>query len=299
MSARRAARRRGAAAALARHGSRLLAVLAGLLLVSACSSEPALLRQARKEDLIEGIRAALLESVEAEKSAVLATSDEESRALAQEAQDLEHKIDGLRDELQPLVVADGRPQELAQLDAFDTAWAELKDVDGRLLGLAVANTNLKAARLSARDGATALDRFVDAIIDAEGTSADPAMIRTLSAAAVAALREQSLLLIHIPTAEAEDMERLEQRMGELGDQVTQSLARARAAGVAPEQVAAAASAWQEHQRIATEVVRLSRENSNVRSFDVSVHEKRKVTKECLSALDGLLAAIQANPRAAR
>lgn len=282
-----------------RRSSALLGAALLFAVAASCSSEPALIRQARKEELIEAIRGALLESVEAEKSAVLATTDEESRSMARESQALTGKIDALRDELRPLVVADGRAKEVEQLDAFDAAWSELKSVDERLLALAVANTNLKAARLSAREGAAALDRFVEAIVAAEDSSTDPATIRTLSGAAVAALREQSLLLIHIPTADPAEMTRIEQRMNELGDEVGRSLASARASGVAAEQLTTASDAWDEHRRIAAEVVRLSRENSNVLSFDVSVHEKRKVTKECLTTLDALLAAIESNPQPKR
>jgi hypothetical protein len=268
-------------------------------LAASCSSEPALLRQARKEDLIEAIRAALLESVVAEKSAVLATSDEESQSMAREAQGFTAKIDALRGELRPLVAADGRPKEIEQLDAFDGAWTELKRVDENLLALAVANTNLKAAQLSAREGAAALDRFVDAIAAAQATSSDVETVRTLSRAAVAGLREQSLLLIHVPAADPAEMTRLEQRMNDLAGEVARSLAAARAAGADAAQLALATSAWDQHREIAVEVVRLSRENSNVVSFDVSVHEKRHVTEICLNALDALQAAIDANPKAAR
>jgi hypothetical protein len=279
--------------------SALLVCALAAALAASCSGEPALLRQARKEDLIEAIRAALLESVVAEKSAVLATSDEESRSMARESQGFTAKIDALRGELRPLVVADGRPKELEQLDAFDGAWTELKRVDENLLALAVANTNLKAAHLSAREGAAALDRFVDAIAAAQATSSDVETVRTLSRAAVAGLREQSLLLIHIPVADPAEMTNLEQRMNDLADEVARSLAAARAAGADPAQLATATSAWDDHRKIAVEVVRLSRENSNVVSFDVSVHEKRHVTETCLNALDGLQAAIDANPKAAR
>src|SRR4029453_1655761 len=46
-----------------------------------CNAEPALLRDIRKERLINDIQRVLLESVAAEKSAVLATSDQESQSL--------------------------------------------------------------------------------------------------------------------------------------------------------------------------------------------------------------------------
>ena len=271
-----------------------------LVVAAGCSAEPSLVRQMRKERVINAIRQSLLESVEAEKSAVLATTDEESQALALEAQRSAAEINRLRGELRPLLLADKRREEIEKLDAFDAAWAEVESVDQRLLALAVGNPNLKAARLSAREGAAALERFVDTLTEMQRTATEAETIRTLSRASVAALRGQSLLLVHIPTADEAEMARLEQRMRELSDEVDRSLASARETGQSsPEQLAAASAAWSDYRRIASDVLRLSRENTNVISFDVSVHEKRHVTKECLSALSALLAAVESGPQATR
>ncbi len=270
------------------------------VVVVGCHKEPALLRQVNKERLIQAIQQALLQSVVAEKSAVLATSDEESQALALEAQHSTTDINRLRDELRPRIVADAHPEEIDALNKFDAAWTEFEDVDHRLLALAVANTNLKAARLSARDGAAALDRFVDAVSDMQRGAADPETIRTLSQASVAALRVQSALLIHIPSADEAEMTRLEQHMRELSDEVDRSLVRTRETNqLAAEPLAKAAAAWSEYRGVTVDVLRLSRQNSNVISFDVSVHEKRQATKQCLAALSALLAAVESAPQATR
>jgi len=265
-----------------------------------CGFEPAMVRQKHKQQLIDAIRQKLLESVEAEKSAVLATTDEESQALAVEAQHSAADVNQLRSELRPLIVADGRGLEIEQLDAFDVAWAELERVDQRLLALAVANTNLKAAHLLSRQGAAALDRFVDELTAIERTLTEAEMIRTLTRASVAALRSQSLLVVHIPSSDDAEMTRLEQSMRALNGEVDRNLASARESGQAwLEQLATASQAWSEYQRVAIEVLRLSRENSNVISSDVSIHEKRHATKECLSALAALSAAIDEGPHPRR
>jgi hypothetical protein len=242
----------------------------------------------------------LLESVEAEKSAVLATTDEESKSLAHEAQESATKINGLRGELRTLIVADARQVETEKLNAFDAAWGEVERVDQRLLALAVANTNLKAARLSANEGAAALDRFVDALTEMASSAGAAETVRTLSGASVAALRIQPLLLAHIPSSDDAEMTRVEVRMRTLRDKVDHDLIAARDRGqVPPEQLAAAAQVWIDYQRVLTEVLRLSRENSNVISFDVSIHEKRYVTKECEVALAALLDAVSVGPQATR
>ncbi len=274
--------------------------LALVAAVAGCRSEPALLRRGHEKDLIEAIQQTLLTSVEAEKSAVLATSDEESVQMARESRDLEVKIDRLRGELRALILQDGRPVEVERLDAFDASWKELTTVDERLLALAVANTNLKAARLLAQEGFATVDRFAVALAEMQSASTDPETIRALGGASVAAWREQALLSIHIPAADETEMTRLEQQMAVLGADVDRTLANARAAGAGPgDALVIASSAWTDYRRISAEVVRLSRENSNVRSFDVSVHEKRKVTKECLGALAALGEAVESGPRPAR
>jgi hypothetical protein len=191
---------------------------------------------------------------------------------------------GLRDDLHARVEADARPGELAKLAGFDKAWAELRDVDRRLLELAVANSNLKAARLAAGDAAVTLDRLVDALAAAEATSTDPAALRRLSAASVAALRIQTLLAPHIASADDAEMTRLEERMQALGDVVR---------GVLPEAGSEAGAAWTDYERFVAEVRRLSRLNTNVRSVDVSLNEKRRATDACRSALAALLREIHA------
>jgi len=279
--------------------SRTVAALVFVAL-AACNSEPSLVRQTRKAQLVIAIRQTLLESVEAEKSAVLATTDEESIARAQDAQRSTAEINRLRSELGPLIAADARPEEVDKLAAFDAGWTELEAVDQRLLALAVANTNLKATQLSAREGGNALNRFVDVLVDMQRTTNEPDALRTLSQASVAALRVQPLLLVHIPMADAADMTRVEQQIHELSDEVDRNLATIRRdAQPSPAQIEQASQAWADFQRVAADVLRLSRENTNVISFDVSIHEKHDKTKQCVSALSALLAAVESGSQATR
>jgi hypothetical protein len=278
------------------------AVLAAVLIAAfaACRPEPAFRRQAEEEGLVDAIRETLLSSVEAEKSAVLATSDAESLQMAQESRRLAERIDALVGDLRTRVEADGRTPVAERFATFVSRWDELKAVDQRLLKLAVANTNLKAMRLSARDGLSAVDRLLVALDGMERSSNDPDTIRTLTAASVAALREQSLLLIHIPSADDAEMTRLEKQMSEAAASVDRALATLRAGGNVPVGALDTASeAWAAQRRIVDEVLKLSRENTNVRSFDVSVHEKRTVTRECLDALSALRSAVASSPTANR
>lgn len=287
------------------HDPRARASLLALALVVVtagvgCGREPAFRRQAEEEGLIDAIRETLLSSVEAEKSAVLATTDEESLQMARESRRLAETIDGLVADLGTRISSDGRQAVAERFAAFVARWHELKAVDERLLALAVRNTNLKAMRLSARDGLAAVDRFLVAIESMQRSSNDPDTIRLLSGASIAALREQSLLLIHIPTRDDAEMTRLEGQMAQFAAAVDRALEALHTSGAVPAGALATASeAWAEHRRIVPEVVKLSRENTNVLSFDVSVHEKRTVTRDCLDALSALRSAVAAGPQANR
>jgi hypothetical protein len=247
------------------------------LALAGCAREPVLLHQAQKAALVEALRAELLASAEAEKSAVMATTDEESEVFAAESRARSEVLGRLREELE-------------KLTAFDAAWAEMRDVDDRLLRLAVVNSNLKAARLVAGESTQALDRFLDAVARVEAEQTDPAVLRRLSAASVAALRIQTLLTPHIASADDAEMTGLEERMRALAGQVDAALADAGAE---------AEAAWGDSERLTAEVIRLSRLNTNVVSLDVSLHEKRHALEACRTALNALLDEINSAPRPTR
>lgn len=58
--------------------------------------------------------------------------------------------------------------------------------------LAVANSNLKAAHMAAREGSAALDRFLASIDAATRSSSDVTFLRSLTTAATSAARMRSL-----------------------------------------------------------------------------------------------------------
>jgi len=280
---------------------KFLVVSIATLWLASCTKEPALLRQMSKLELVNKIQHRLLESVEAEKSAVLAVTDEESIEFAAQSKRSVEEIDRLQSDLSQLIAADARREEVETLAAFTAMWAELKGIDVRLLDLAVANSNLKASRLSAKEGAAALDRFITSVDAMARSSSDVAIVRSLTTAATSAARIHSLLLAHIPEASDDEMTALEARIRALGATVDTALRESRASlpPTASSSAAEAAQAWAEYQRVMAEVIRLSRLNTNVISFDVSIHEKRTATRACSDALAALRSAIESGPHATR
>jgi hypothetical protein len=265
------------------------ALVLALLSLSACSTPPALLTEARQLELLRTLQREVARSVESEKSAVLAITDEESERYAKESREAATQVERARVELRTLLSS----EELAKLDAFDAAWAKVAQIDATLLPLAVANTNLKAAKLSEGEAAKRLALLVDALAAAQGKTSDPARLRALCEASVAALWIQTLHAPHIAAPEAEVMSSLEARIATLEGQVDRVLA------ARPALPSEALSAWEDYQALTKQILALSRANTNVISFSMSVHEKHDASIACDAALTELAGAIHRGHRPTR
>jgi hypothetical protein len=82
------------------------------------------------------------------------------------------------------------------------------------------------------------------------------------------------------------MDELEADMARLNAQVSEALLSLRALVDEPSTpfLDAAWAAYQDFQAINAEIVELSRQNSNLRSFALSLGQKRKTTAQCLDVL---------------
>ena len=261
-------------------------------LVLGCG-EPALLRQTRKERLVEEMRSAVLASAVAEKGAVMAVTDDDSRALAVDSRASSETVDRKSAELRTLVDADGREPEVAKLAAFDSVWLELQRIDRRLLDLATQNTNLKAA------GREVIIRFVEKLAAIAKETEDPAKLRTIAGCQVSALRSLAAVLIHIPSSEDAEMSKLESTIAARNEEVDRGLATLRSDERLPrEEIAEVSKDWSDYLAIAEQGLKLSRENSNVVSRDVSLNDKPRALKKVLQALDELQA-VSGSPKPSR
>ena len=157
------------------------------LLSAACSRPAPPLARLHKAGLASALQREVARSVEAEKSAVLATTDEASEQFAAESRRASGEVDRVRGALRTVATT----EELERLDAFDAAWAKVAAIDAVILPLATANTNLKASKLSVNESTKALDVVLAAVAHVEAVTSDPARLRELSAASVAALRIQA------------------------------------------------------------------------------------------------------------
>jgi leucyl-tRNA synthetase len=253
--------------------------------------------KARRVDQVERMRLSLASASEAEKSSVLAVTDGESQTFADQARAATADVEQDRAELGSLLEKGGTREEKEQLSEFSKEFAEFQAIDRELLALAVKNTNLKAYALAFGPAAQAISEM-DAALDrvAAKSTAAPG-IRLAFRARIAALRIQALLAPHIAEETDQKMDELESRMQQDDQEVRRDLD---ALAALPESggdadCKAAASSYSRFSELRTQILALSRENTNVRSLSISLDRKRKVMLLCQAALDALQKTILAEP----
>lgn len=276
---------------------RALTVSIVVVLAAGCSSPPALKTDAHKIELVRELQRAFSRSVENEKLAVLAVSDEDSTRFADASKKASADVDRLRAELRGLA----SDEERARLDAFDAAWAKVATLDAQLLKLATENANLKASALSNGQAMKDLEAVEAGFMALEDRTTDVARLRALSRAAAAALQVQALHAPHIDATTDAAMDALDAKVKAFEAEVDTVLAPGKRAPPRAEAEALAAlrTAWDAYKADTAQVLALSRSNSNVKSLDLSLHEKVDATLACDASLAALAAQVHATPRATR
>jgi hypothetical protein len=228
---------------------------------------------------------------DAANRAVMADTDESSVAFAREANQATETVEKDSSALRPLLIALQYSNELRLLDEFDQRFAEYRKLDRSVLDLAVENTNLKAQRLSfvpALESADALQHSLDALVPA--TQADTWRVTALAATAVAAVREiQALQAPHIAESDDAAMTRIEKRMTAAEGEARNAL-KTVSGLVTPgsrTELAAASTALDRFVDLNTQLIGLSRRNTNVRSLALSLGQKRMLTATCEDSLRAL------------
>jgi hypothetical protein len=251
--------------------------------------------KAGRADRVARMQLALTSASEAEKSAVLAVTDEASKTFADEARAATADVERQRSELSDLLKTDGTSSEREFLDRFAKSFAEFRRIDDKVLPLAVANTNLKAYALTFGPAAEAVDAMNAAL--ARVAAAHPDAARFADGAQIAALHMETLLAPHVAEESDAKMNELEARMKRDDETVRADLAGLGAMTTLRDDadVAAATSSYATFFEVRAKILPLSRENSNVRSLALSLNEKRKAMLACLADLAALRDEILAEP----
>ena len=167
----------------------------------------------KKLNLLARMHINLLRSVEAEKNAVMAETDEESQTFAEQAVKAADLVDRDRREIGGLMDKDHSPQELQFLQEFDGCWAEFRKTDQVLLDYAVKNHNLKASRLAfgpAREAVNRLEKALNNLTPVNPKNRSEQRIPRLTCRVLTAgLKIHDLQAPHIAAADDQQMETLE------------------------------------------------------------------------------------------
>jgi hypothetical protein len=243
------------------------------------------------------LRVQFTKSADASNRAVMADTDEASIGFANDARQATQAVDSDVAALTPVLQSLGFPDELHTVEQFKTHFAEYRELDGRILALAVENTNLKAQQLSFGPARTAADGFRDALgtLVTGTASKNRCRVEVLAADAVLDVREiQVLQAPHIAEADDAAMTRMEKQMADLETKARDAL-RELSGLAAPEGsagVSAAHAALDQFASASRQLVALSRKNTNVLSLDLSLRAKPPLTAACddtLRALEDALA----------
>lgn len=257
--------------------------------------------KAQRVNLVGRMQLDLASASEAEKSAVLAVTDQESQAFANQARARTADVERERRELVELLNKDGTQGEKDLLAEFSQRFTEFQRIDNELLSLAVQNTNLKAYALTFGPAAGALNEMSAALTRLATANADAPdakdVISLAYGAEIAALRIQTMLPPHIAEATDPRMDELEALMTREDEQVRSDL---EGLGALPKldgnaDLAVAASSYAQFREIKDQVLTLSRTNTNVRSLSISLNQKRKVMLVCHEVLGNLQDAIRNEP----
>jgi hypothetical protein len=275
-------------------GARLASVVA-LVLVGGCRNvpDPAFTQLLEARRLAADLHVQFIKASNASDRAVLADTDQASVEFAKQAETATQSVRTGVAELGTALQRLGYNDEWRLLDEFSKRFDDYAKVDKDVLSLAVENTNLKAQRLSfgpVRDEADAFRDALDAVV--KGAPArERARVEATTDRALLAVRDiQVLQAPHIAEADDAAMSRLEKVMS--AREATAREALKALGGVAPkETLDAASAALDRFEALSTELVALSRRNTNVKSLALSLKPKPALTAACDATLVELEAAL--------
>lgn len=256
-----------------------------------------------KSRLLSQMRIHLLHAVETEKSAVMALTDKESRDFADQSLAASAEVEKDLKNLLPLIDATSLEDEKKFSAEFSTCWAQFRKLDQTILDLAVQNTNLKAAALSREKGAGALQQFaknLELIAQPQsGTNMYRDRLTQPALHAMAAgLHILNLQNSHIAETDSGKMDQIEtaiQAKEKEAVKALDELSLPTANSKNQTAVKEAQKAFDEFMAVTGQVVTLSRQNSNVKSLELSLGKKRLIAAQCEEILAAFQETVQKRP----
>jgi hypothetical protein len=278
----------------------VLALVAALLFIGVRSRDATVGMEivpkvmARKAAVLSALRINMIKSVDSEKSAVMADTDEASIAFAEKSVREAGAVEQDLRELSQLVEAYPSEKEVKLLQEFNACWTDFRSIDQAVLEFAVQNSNRKAARFSFAAARDAMALFEDALAKLMRGQEGGPICGLASQALVAALKIQILHAPHIASPNDEEMDGLEKNIQE-NDAMARRSINALKPLVSPDlqsTLRQAETAYHEFANVTTKIIELSRQNTNIKSFELSLNRKRNITSQCEEILTSLQDAVQ-------
>ena len=237
------------------------------------------------------LRAQLAQASDASDRAVMADTDEASIVFAKQAAQVTATVADEAAALLTRLQGLSYTAEAQTLKEFDDHFADYRKLDHDILELSVQNTNLKAQRLSFGPVHEAADAFcasVQAVVQGVAGK-DRCAADAVATRAQLAVREiQILQAPHIAEADDATMTRIEAEMAARQTGARDALAALAKSAGGDAKVAAATAALDRFEKVSSELVALSRRNSNVRSLALALRRAPQLVAAC----DGSLAILQ-------
>jgi len=257
--------------------------------------------KASRVDLVSRMRLALASASEAEKSAVLAITDQDSKTFTSQALTATAEVEQARRELGEFLKTGGTQGEGALFSQFSELFAEFQHIDTDLLDLAVKNTNIKAYSLAFGPATTELNKMniaLSQLITSNAGSPEERQVMALAyGAEISGLRLQILLPPHIAEESDQKMDEFEALMSKEDKQIRKNLDELTALRNLNQKanLATAVSSYAMFSKIKTQILALSRENTNIKSLSIALFQKRKIMLLCQDTLNKLQQAILEEP----
>jgi hypothetical protein len=247
----------------------------------------------KQREIIAGMRTNLLESINAEKNALLADGESESKTFADQARAASEAVARARWDLEPLLDATVVSNEKERVGEFDTFWKEFQELQKKILDLDIEGTNIKAIALSSNQGQAAVKRFEENIVklvQANATIGRCGEVSKLASDALVALMKiQYLHTPHIHELADEKMDQIEKTM-RVQDAIVQDALAALGAIIDPASrklLDQTTQVYVDFAAVTDDVIKLSRTNTNVQSLELAMGRERLVAAKCNEILSTL------------
>jgi hypothetical protein len=183
--------------------------------------------------------------------------------------------------------------------AFDTCWAEFTQLNDEVIDLTKLSSNLKAQKISTLQFASEAEIFqqkLRTLIAQDLLDKKPGFLSVYSYEAITAIFQIfAMHKAHIDEASDAEMDRIERDMNASAATVDQSLQALRGLPEVADSEAlrGAQESYGRLLELNAEIVRLSRQNTNVKSLALSLGRKTLVSATCQESLSELQSAIDA------